>query len=235
MKAPPARRVAPAGLLLRYAGKFAEVLLGQPAPAGGVTAAIARRGTVRFNGARISVAGGGGITEAFHGLTVVVESFGIVRTPLGVDLQFVASVTVLARRDIDAAEFAQHFARTVALVLADHGLEMGKGVAETSLLAGDTAELEVGVGEGGVDLDRLRETGDGLGVLVALLVNQSELILRLAIVRIDGGGLEHAAEALPAAQSRAEAGEFAAQVIPGEEEEERRRQHAQQELQAVPR
>src|ERR1017187_6421119 len=97
-----------------------------------------------------------------------------------------------------------------------------RAAASASWCGSHARELEGGVGERGVDGDRLLETAGGLGVLMALLVNQAKLVLRLAVVGIDGGGFEHAPEALPAAQSRAQAGKFAAQIIPGEEEEEGR-------------
>ena len=89
--------------------QLTELLLGQPAPAGGVAAAIARRGAVGLHGTGIGVAGRGGLSEPFERLAVVVESFGIVGTALGIDRQFVARIGILARRDVDAAEFAQRF------------------------------------------------------------------------------------------------------------------------------
>jgi hypothetical protein len=88
----------------------------------------------------------------------------------------------------------------MAFVVADHGLQWHRA---GDPVTGDAAELEVGVGEVGSMAMAFR-SGDGFGVLVALLVDESELILGLAIVGIDGRGLEHAAEALAAAQSGAQ-------------------------------
>src|SRR5260370_2881766 len=186
--------------------QLAELLLGQPAPAGGIPAAIARRGMVCLHGASVRIAGWGGVSETFQRLAVIVEPFRIVGAALGVNLQFVAGIGILARRDVDAAELAQHFAGAVTLVLADHNLEVGQRVGQASLFASHAPELEVGVGQRGIDGDGLLETVRGFSVLMALLVNQAELLLRFAIVLILHGGLKHAAKTLPAAQSRAQAG-----------------------------
>src|ERR1039458_8963055 len=120
-----------AGLFV-LCGEFAELLLGQSAPAGGVAAAVAGGSAVGFDGAGIGVAGGSGLAEAFEGLAVVVEAFGIVGAAAGIDFQFGAGVGKLAGADVDAAKFAQHFAGTVTLVLMDHGLEVGERVAQRS-------------------------------------------------------------------------------------------------------
>ena len=60
------------------------------------------------------------------------------------------------------------------------------------------------VGQRRVDRHGVLESPDRFRELPALLVDQAKLILRLAIVRIDGGGLQIPAKALPAAQSRAQ-------------------------------
>ncbi len=101
---------------------------------------------VGVNRADVGVAGRGGISEPFQRLPVVVEPFRIVRAALGVNRQFVAGIGILTRRDVDAAELAQHFAGAVTLVLADHGLEVGQGIVQASLFARHAPELEVGVG-----------------------------------------------------------------------------------------
>src|SRR5580693_7987108 len=90
------------------------------------------------------------------------------------------------------------------------------------------------VGLAGVDGDRLVEALDGFGVLAALLVDEPELILRFAVVGIDGSGVEHAAEVLSAAQSGAEIADFSAEIVVGVEKEERRRDPAEQVTQRSP-
>ena len=65
-------------------------------------------------------------------------------------------------------------------------------------------------------------------------MDQAELVLRLAVVGIDGGGFEHAAVVLAAAESRAEAGEFGAEVIDQIEEEERRGEEAEDHRERAP-
>jgi hypothetical protein len=69
---------------------------------------------------------------------------------------------------------------------------LGERVAQASLFASHAPESEVGVGQCGIDRDHLLETAGGLGVLVALLADQAKLVLRVAVVGIDGGGLQHA-------------------------------------------
>ena len=78
------------------------------------------------------------------------------------------------------------------------------------------------------------KAADGFGVLAPLLMNEAELILRFAIVGIHGGGFEHAAIVLAAAQAVAEAAEFAAQIIDQVEEEERRGKDAEEEAERAP-
>jgi len=71
---------------------------------------------------------------------------------------------------------------------------------------------------------------DRFGQLVAMLVDQPELVARLGVVRIDGGGFQHAAEVLTAAHALAEAGELASQITIGVEQEEGRGQVPEIEL-----
>ena len=61
------------------------------------------------------------------------------------------------------------------------------------------------------------KTLGGAGVVAPLLIDQSELILRLAIVRIERGRFQHAAEMLPVAHDRAQVRKLAGEKIPGEE------------------
>ncbi len=62
-------------------------------------------------------------------------------------------------------------------------------MGSTSLLfARDVAQLEMRIGLRFVDGYRGLKPVDGLAGLAALLMDQPELILRLAIVWIDGGG-----------------------------------------------
>src|SRR4051794_23129947 len=56
------------------------------------------------------------------------------------------------------------------------------------------------------------ELPDRFGELMTLLINQPELIARLGIMRIDGGGFQHAMKVLPAAQACTEAGELASEI-----------------------
>ena len=201
---------------------LSEGLLGEAAPLRYECPAIAGRGAGGLDGAGVDVAGFGGAAGAFEGLAVVVEAFRVVFAALGVEGELSLGIGDAVEGEVDGAEVAVHLARGVLLVLAERGFEMRQRIVEAALFAGDAAELVVGVGLGWVDGDGGLEAADGFRVLPALLVDQTELVLRLAVVRIDRGGFEHPAVVLAAAESRAEAGEFAAEVIDQIEEEERR-------------
>src|SRR5579872_2824547 len=101
---------------------------------------------------------------------------------------------------------------------------MRQGIGGAALLARDAAQLIMSVGLGGIDLYRLLEALDRLRITAALLVDQSKLVLRIAIVRIDGGGLQHFMKVLPVAQPRSQVAQLAAQKVPGVEQEEWRSQ-----------
>ena len=103
-----------------------------------------------------------------------------------------------------------------------------------ALLAGDAAQLEMRVGFGGIDGHGGLKPADGFGILAPLLVDQPELVLRFAIVRVDGRDFQHAAEMLAAAQAAAQTAQFAAQIVEGEEQEEGRGHQAQQHGQRSP-
>src|ERR1035438_6514031 len=113
-------------------------------------------------------------------------------------------------------------------VLPQDRLKLRQRVVEAALLARDAAQLEMRVGGIRVDRHRVAETCGGLGDLAALLVDQPKLVLRVAIVRIDGGGLEHATQALAAAQPRAKVAQFPAQEVPGVKQEEGRGEPSEQ-------
>ena len=113
-------------------------------------------------------------------------------------------------------------ARGLLLVLAERRLQMRQSIVETALFAGDAAELEVRVGLGGVDRDGGLEAADRFGVLPALLVDETELVLGLAVVRIDRGSFEHPAVVLAAAEAFAQTAELRAEIINQKEEEEGR-------------
>src|SRR5262249_45475110 len=113
-------------------------------------------------------------------------------------------------------------------------LQIAERVVDTALLARDHAELEVGVGLGFVDRDGALKPLDGGAGLPALLVDESKLILRVAVVRIDGGGFEETAIVLASAQAGAEIANLSAEVIPGVEKEEWRGRIAQHHVQRTP-
>ena len=73
-----------------------------------------------------------------------------------------------------------------------------------------------------IDGHGILEPLNSFGILTALLVNQSELILRLAIVRVDGRRLQHPPKVLTAAQAAAQFADLAAEIVVRVEQEERR-------------
>src|SRR5579871_1505443 len=92
----------------------------------------------------------------------------------------------------------------------------------------------MGIGFGRINGNRILESLDGLAILAALLVNQPELILCLAVVRIHGGRLQHAVEVLAAAQAAPKTAELTGKVVVRKKQEKRRGDPAQQEAQGPP-
>src|SRR5450755_448371 len=90
------------------------------------------------------------------------------------------------------------------------------------------------VGLARIDGHRLAKSLRRLGVIAALLINESELILRLAIVRIQRRRIQHAPEVLTAAQTRAQVADLSAQIVVRVEQKEWRRQPSQQKPQRPP-
>src|SRR5688572_15167821 len=90
------------------------------------------------------------------------------------------------------------------------------------------------VGFSWIDFDRRFKTANGLGGLAALLVNQSELILRLAIVRIHRRGVQHAAKVLAGAQPASEIPDLTAEIVERVEKKERRREHVEDAEERIP-
>jgi len=173
--------------------------LGEAAPFGDHAAAIAGSGAGGFDGAGVDGAGFGGLTGAVERLPVIIETLGVVFAAVGIEGKLALGVGDAIEGEINGAELAVYFAGAVLLVLLEDGLEMSQGVLGPALFAGDATELEMGVGFGGVDGYGGLETANRLGVLAALLVDEAELILRVAIMGIEGGGFEHAAVALAGA------------------------------------
>src|SRR5215813_5427156 len=83
----------------------------------------------------------------------------------------------------------------------------------------------MGVGMHRVDVDRFAEALQRFRAIPPLLIDQPELKLRLAIMRIDRRCLHHAMKILPRPQPLAQPRDLTAHVIPGVEEEEWRRQN----------
>ena len=103
------------------------------------------------------------------------------------------------------------------------------------LVAGDAAQLKVGVGFGGIDGYGVLESLNGRRILTSLLVNESQLILRLGVVRIDGRRVQHAPEILPAAQSGTHVAEFAAEKVKRIKQKEGRGQPSENESERRPK
>ena len=127
------------------------------------------------------------------------EGLGVIRPPLQVRRQQPASFLVLAQIQICGARFAQDFTQVVLFILAQHGLKVRQRFGEASLFASYAAQLKVRVGFRGIDGYGVLESLNGRGILASLLVNQPELVLRRAVVRIDRRRVQHAPEILLAA------------------------------------
>src|SRR6476660_9522482 len=100
-------------------------------------------------------------------------------TPLQIRRQQPARILVSAQIQVCDTRLAQDFTQIVLFILAEHGLKVRQRFGEASLFARDAAQLKVGVGFGGIDGYGVLESLNGSGRLTALLVNESQLILRL--------------------------------------------------------
>src|ERR1022692_1170633 len=113
------------------------------------------------------------------------------------------------------------------LILIHNRLKIAERILQPSLVARNPTQLKMRVGLQRVDCHRILEPPDGLRELPALLVNQAQLILSLAIVRIDSGRFQIATVTLPAAQSGAKIAKRSPQEIEEIQQDKRRRQEAQ--------
>ena len=82
----------------------------------------------------------------------------------------------------------------------------------------------MGIGFRGVDRDGGLEASDRFGVLPPLLVDEAELVLGVAVVRVDRGSFEHPAVVLPAAEAFAQTAELRPEIVNQKEKEEWRRE-----------
>jgi hypothetical protein len=164
----------------------------------------------------------------------VVQPFRIIRPPLQINGQLPARVFVLAASQVGRARLAMDFAQVVLFILLQHGLKVRQGIVQPSLFARHASQLEMSVGLGGIDGHGRYESLGGLGILTALLVDQSELILSVRVVRIHGRRLQHAAEILSAAQPGAHISELAAEIIKRVKEKKGRGEPPQNEPERPP-
>src|SRR5437667_5010596 len=144
---------------------LSQLLLGQPAPLGGVAPPKTRRGARGLYSTGVHLASPRSVTQPFQSLAVVIEPFRIVRPALHIHRQLASRVLVLFCGEVHPAELAQDLARAVLFVLVEHRLQTFESVFEPALLERDAAQLEVSVGLLRVDRDCAFELPDGFRIL----------------------------------------------------------------------
>src|SRR6185369_11977142 len=100
------------------------------------------------------------------------------RPALVIPLQRAAGFFGHASRQVSCADLAPYLTVRMPAVLRDHVAEMINRFLQPALLAGNASDLVMRVGFVGVDLDRAFEARNCFGVLPALLVQQTELVMR---------------------------------------------------------
>src|SRR3974390_1535573 len=86
----------------------------------------------------------------------------------------------------------------------------------------------------GIDSHCLLKPLNGFRVLMPLLVNEPELILRLSVVRVYRCRLQHSVKVLAIAEAGAEIADLTRQIVVGVEEEEGRSDPTQHKLNRPP-
>src|SRR5439155_26466260 len=118
---------------------LSQLLLGQPAPLGGVAPPKTRRGARGLYSTGIHLASPRSVTQPFQSLAVVIEPFRIVRPALHIHRQLASRVLILFCGEVHPAELAQDLARAVLFVLVEHRLQTFESVFEPALLERDAA------------------------------------------------------------------------------------------------
>src|SRR6185295_11154066 len=99
---------------------------------------------------------------------------------------------------------------------------------EPALLARDAAQLIVRVGFVGVNLNRAREARLRFLVLSALLIDQSEIVMRRRISRIEGRGFEVSLEVFTRSLRACDITQKVSQQDDDQDQQERRREYERQ-------
>src|SRR5882724_9008963 len=107
-----------------------------------------------------------------------VESLRVVGAAVEKLLQCITRVAVLSSGDIGRANLAPDFVLRMELITLHNLLETRNGLREPSLRARNQAELIMRVQFFAVDIDRALEPFARFTKLAALLMNQSEVVVR---------------------------------------------------------
>jgi len=107
-----------------------------------------------------------------------VESLRVVGAAVEKLLQRITRVAVLSGSDISRANLAPDFVLRVELITLDNLLETRNRLRQTSLRARNQTELIMRVQFFRVDIDRALEAFARFTKLAALLMNQSEVVVR---------------------------------------------------------
>src|SRR5260370_15485608 len=162
--------------------KLSRLLLSAAEPLRRVTPAKGRRRARSLDRPLIELARADCITGLFECETIVVEALGIVGPLLDIGSKLQQRILVLPCADIQRPKFAQDLARVVLLILIEHRPKVLQCVVKATQLESDSSQLKMSVGLARVNRNCVLETLDSFRVLAPLLIHESKLVLRVAIV-----------------------------------------------------
>src|SRR6185295_13901632 len=156
--------------------------------------------------------------------SISITPFRIRRTLVDESLERNSRVFILPGLKISPPDLAPRFALAVLGIASDDSIEVRNRISEPALLARDAAQLIVRVGFVGVNLNRAREARLRFLVLSALLIDQSEIVMRRRISRIEGRGFEVSLEVFTRSLRACDITQKVSQQDDDQDQQERRRE-----------
>src|SRR5262245_48593845 len=101
-----------------------------------------------------------------------------------------------SRDQICRADLPPDLALSELVAVCDDNVEMVDSVLQPAFLPSDPAQLEVGVRLARVNFNDAFEARNSLTVLAALLIDQSELVMRFRVALVDRAGFKVTTETL---------------------------------------
>src|SRR5262249_30159302 len=187
---------------LRYGCQSAlgQLRLRQPAPFTDFIATVIGHGLHRLDALLVGLLRALGFAQVPQRLAEMIQSFGVIRPAIHIFLQSLTRLLMHSRGQICRADLPPDLALSELVAVSDDNVEMVDGLLQPAFLSGDPAKLEVGVGFARVNFGGAFETRGGFAELAALLIDQSELVMRFRVALVDRAGFELAAETLALAE-----------------------------------